>query len=518
VRHGKWRTTLSLCACLLTGCSEAQKTDETVDGLDEAQQQLEPVVRASCDWVFGCCAEGEARLALGPFVEDADDCTQRVLDSLLSGNTSPLPLLSLGPAGDLLYVARTLELQHVALDAEAMAACVEHLKTRACNEAPPEEPPEHCTPGDDEPDEDLCRVEDLFIGSQDVGDECNPSVDVECAPGQRCVSFGADGVCARLAAEGDNCFEDQECAEPLICDYITGTCMTGSRLGEVCTFSDPENPVPGTERERCQSDLTCNPETMSCVEETCAPGSPCQVDYQCPQGYVCAQFRCREPGQAGAPCNRHEDCATELCDSLADTCVPRVVDGGACVQDLECVSGFCDVGLCASSVANGSPCPSFSSSECRDGYCDTMTDPAMPVCAAYADAGGACPLGIECNPDPDLQLVCWEMMCRAIPFPNGITCGSDAHCESGVCWMGVCEDGTPAGGACALDGTVKPCALEHFCKIEDELVGTGNCQRVGAPGETCESDAECWGGCDVSYGELVCDTTAPPGQAWCDAM
>jgi hypothetical protein len=514
----EWFAVVSLGAVLVTGCQEEEKTIEEIDGLGDAVEQLEPIVEASCDWVFRCCAEGEARLALGPFVEDTDNCTQRVVDSLLTGNKSPAPHLSVGPASDLLYLGVSLNLQRVTIDADAVAACVGWLDGRECNEIPPEEPPEHCTPGEDEPDEDLCVEDLMFIGSQEAGDECNPSVGVECAEGLRCVNFGADGVCARLAAEGETCFEDAECAEPLICDYITGTCMKGSGVGEVCTFTDPENPLPGTEKERCEAGLSCNPQTMSCAEETCAPGSLCVYDYDCPEGYVCVMNRCGEPGLAGAPCAHDEDCASELCDQLTDTCIPKIVDGGACVQDRECESGFCDVGLCAPTVGNGDPCPALDNEQCADGWCDQYTDPAAPVCAPYVGAGDPCTYAYECQPDLEPQLVCWEDECRPIPFPNGVTCNSNGQCESTVCWEGVCEDGTAEGEVCALDGTVKPCADLLFCKVIDEILGTGECQAVLSAGQPCESDMECWGSCEVSYGELVCDERAAPGEAWCDAM
>lgn len=515
----RWIGVLALGAALVVGCEEGQQADEEeIDGLGEASTQLEPVVRASCEWVFGCCAAGESRLALGPFVTDADDCTTRVVDSLLTGNKSPAPQLDVGPASDLLYLAVSLNLARVTIDADAVKACVDWLEQRACNEVPEEEQPEHCTPDEAEPEENPCRAELMFIGSQEAGAECNPNVGVECADGLRCVNFGTDGVCARLAAEKETCFEDTECAQPLICDYITGTCMKGSGVGEVCTFTDPENPAPGTEKERCEAGLSCNPETMSCTEATCAPGSPCIVDYQCPEGYVCVLNRCGEPGLAGDPCVRDTDCVSELCDQLTDTCIPKVADGGACVQDRECESGFCDAGICGPTAGNGDPCPALDDAQCADGYCDRFTDPAAPVCAAHAGSGDACMYGNECNPDPELQLVCWEMECRPIPFPNGVTCGSNGQCESSVCWMGVCEDGTAEGSDCALDGTVKPCADQLFCKVTDEMLGTGQCQAVLGAGESCESDLECWGGCGVSYGELVCDGTPPPGAAWCDAM
>ena len=134
---------LVLAAGLTAACEDEQAAaeEEAVDGLEEARKQLEPVIKASCDWVFTCCTAGEARLSLGPFVADTADCTVRVLDSLLAGNKSPAPGLSVGPATDILYVARSLELGRVTLDEEAMAACVAYLDARECNEPPPEEPP-----------------------------------------------------------------------------------------------------------------------------------------------------------------------------------------------------------------------------------------------------------------------------------------------------------------------------------------------------------------------------------------
>jgi hypothetical protein len=187
------------------------------------------------------------------------------------------------------------------------------------------------------------------------------------------------------------------------------------------------------------------------------------------------------------------------------------------MQHHECESGFCDVGLCAPTVANGEPCPSYDDAQCADGFCDRFTDPVNVVCAPFAGPGDPCTLQNECQPDLDPPLSCWEGQCREIPFSNGVTCNQDIQCESMVCWEGICEDGTAEGDACAIDGTVKPCAEALFCKVTDDVLGTGVCQPVAGAGAACESDVECWGDCQVSYGELVCDERPAPGEAWCDA-
>lgn len=482
------------------------------------------MVEAACEWMFGCCNDDERVYQFGTFTPDAGNCTERILDAIAAGE--PLGLeqggLSNGPAEGLLVLALSINRDRVDINGGAIRACADATADRACNaEIPPPDPEAtRCTPTGGEVVEVVCDPEVMFVGNQGVGEEC--AGQFECAEGLRCIDFGTTGVCARSGAIGDNCFVDAECAAGLICDYSDGTCSEGNKAGEQCAFVDPLTPTPGTESIRCAEGLTCDPTSLLCVGGFCSPGSVCADlanDTDCPEGTFCTPdpmgilLTCRVPSPDGVACSRDETCLSTFCDPTTSVCTSLLPNGDPCNFGDECSSGFCDftTTTCAATVGTGSMCPSGDSAQCSEGYCDTLNG---QVCTAYAEQGGPCPNGDECN--PDAALFCIDATCQRAPFPNGVACGDGSQCESGVCFMGMCADGTPIGGACGSPD-VAPCAVGSFCEIVDGAAA-GVCVELKRPGQPCLRAEQCWGDCVVRYGSLMCDATPAfaLGEVWCD--
>lgn len=514
--------TVALLLAFAGGCAEEETQ---TSGIDRARQDMQPLVEAACDWMFGCCSSGELVYQVGNFTVDADDCTVRLIDAIETG--LPLELeqggLSSDPAEDLLTLALSINEGRVVVDRAAVQACADSTSSRACNIADPVTGPVgRCTPSAVEVEADPCEPIEMFTGRQQAGEQCDGPW--ECEEGLRCVDFGISGVCALRAAEGENCFADAECDQGLICGYESGTCAPGALSGQPCAFSDPLSPVPGTESIRCADGLTCDAIALVCAGAFCSPGSPCSDifnDTDCPADTWCVgnsltQPSCQAPGNLGAACFKAEDCQTNFCDPLSETCGSLLGTGDTCFGNFECDSGFCFNGLCQQSFEPGMPCMSLFDEECSGGFCDQV--PMNPICQPYAAEGGECLVGNEC--DPGANISCVDGVCLREPFPNGTTCFDGSQCESLACFQGECVEGAVVGAQCFTDGTEEPCIVGSFCQTALPTDVMGICTALRASGDACDSGNQCWGDCIVRFGRQMCDSTPALalGAAWCDGV
>lgn len=503
---------------LASACAEEEKT-----GIETARSQMKPLVGAACDWMFGCCSPDELVYQVGNFTVDADDCSDRLLDAITAG--VPLDLVQAGlsddPAAGLLTLALAINEGRVDVNSSAVNKCADATSDRACN-APLVSggPVGRCTPTATEVEVNPCDPNEMFRGKQAVGEECQGPW--ECQEGLRCADFGITGVCALRARENETCFSDAECADGLVCGFDEGTCQKGAKSGEACAYADPANPIPGTELVRCADGLTCDPVAFVCAGGFCSPGSPCVdvfSDSDCPESFYCVgnfvtAATCQQPGLVGSPCSKPDDCSSNFCDPFNEVCADLLGNGDSCIQNSECASGFC-TGSCQPSFEIGQPCTSGLSEECRDGYCDSATDPLAPVCAAYASEGGGCPNGSECDPDDDL--FCVDAVCLRQPFPNGTTCFDSSQCASRACYLDECTAGAVIGAQCTTDGLSEPCIVGSYCQAPLGAVD-GICTELKRPGQPCESSDQCWGECVVRFGTLMCDATTAVDlqEVWCD--
>lgn len=478
---------------------------------DEAVRSL---VDARCGWMFDCCAAGEVAYELGPFTKDAADCAQRVMGVLESGNPDT-PVMA-GPSDLLLGLVNAYARGTLELDAQAVMACAAHLRESGCNPVPDPQGPAHCDPTESARVEDPCDLRVLAIGKQAIGETCEPALGAECVPGARCVDFGTGGVCAGLASEEQACFSDEDCASPLVCDLAgNGRCRTGAGLGEACSFVDPENPVPGTEKDRCARGLSCDPDELICRGGSCGPGAPCLFDQQCPENHACVFGTCLPPQDGGGACEANRHCISNLCSEGANVCADPtgMPNGSPCGNDNQCRSGFCepDSATCSRPQSSGEPCPAGRDAQCQDGYCDT-SDAENPTCRSYSSSGGPCSDPSHC--EASLGLSCVDGTCRKLEI--GESCNGNVQCASQLCHGGTCAEPTPIGDTCGA-GVDLPCGWDAFCDIPMG-VEEGKCRARLLTGSACTDDAQCWGSCVEAWGASMCDDTPPGNATSCDGQ
>ncbi len=494
------------------GTAGTAGTSGATTGVDPGDA-IRELIEARCAWMFDCCATGELAYTLGPFTGSREMCVERILGVLETGSTSSP--LEAGPSDLLLFLKFSHALDRMEFNGDAVAACVQHLATAACTPRPGPPTP-HCEPGTTDPDTDPCALDRIAVGKQAIGQDCEPALQAECLPGSRCVNFGNKGVCAGLGVVGESCFADGDCVSPLVCDFAGGgACAAGSEVGGPCAFSDPTNPVLGTESQRCERGLFCDPTGLTCVGGTCAPGAPCATDSQCPEDYLCIQGSCLPVQDEGGPCATHLHCVSGICNFVTLTCTAPtgVADGQPCMIYIQCRSGWCHPTnlLCEPKSEPGEPCDALSNLQCTEGLCDT-TDPANPVCRAYSGQGEPCTTALEC--DPVLGVTCFNDICQ--DFPNGETCTVANQCQSGLCWMTLCDDFPPHGAPCGgVDQ--KPCAADAYCSVPLGQTA-GICTVLNGAGSPCTGNLQCWGLCDEIWGERMCDDTPPTDFAWCDGV
>lgn len=169
--------------------------------------------------------------------------------------------------------------------------------------------------------------------------QCVPYVMLngDCAQLQRCeagtyckrTSTGSTCVLMHTKAEGEECEDDQECVQGVLCSE-DGRCApweepTAAGEGQPCTYFQNE----------CQGGLSCQ-NIKDNHEGTCAPvltqGQPCQATHQCEYGLYCTVYVTQQDGIPGqcepllphtAPCKIDYQCLSGYCDSVAQECATR---------------------------------------------------------------------------------------------------------------------------------------------------------------------------------------------------
>jgi hypothetical protein len=161
----------------------------------------------------------------------------------------------------------------------------------------------------------------------------------------------------------------------------------------------------------------------------------------------------------GQACVQNVDCQSGFCDNLTGTCKAPACDdsmmngdetgidcggscqpcgiGELCLSDSDCDTGNCVAGLCSE------PDP------CLNGVLDgTETDvDCGGACAARCNIGGACLENADCT-----SALCIDNLCEAKREEGG-PCDDDTQCVAGlVCKEGICKQPkVEAGGACTQD-------------------------------------------------------------------
>lgn len=167
-------------------------------------------------------------------------------------------------------------------------------------------------------------------------------------------------IVGKGAVDGD-CSSSLDCTGDLVCDDCPGACQAISKLE--C--------VPG---ELCDETQFCNVDTDKC-EKLHVEGGICANDAECAVAFYCTNNLCvaREIVEAGKDCTGGsvicgmgyycdgvcraykvlgQSCDNNACESplYCDSTCKKAIETGSCTNGIECLSGECIGGVCASPV------------------------------------------------------------------------------------------------------------------------------------------------------------------------
>ncbi len=472
---------------------------------------LQPIVAAQCAWLFSCCNTFERAYDLGPLVDNEQDCVEHVLQDLSSAETaSGVPTRFPSVLRAAVAVAFGPLDVHVKADGSAVASCAKQLRAVACEARIPVD---HCEPSAPTSTH-ACQVEHVLPGLGHEGSAClnEAAGALGCGPHTRCssrVGAGPLGYCVATRAAGARCQHDIDCDAGLLCDYATGSCVSGVGYGQACAFSDDDDRIPGTERVRCAAGLACDAATVRCEDGRCYEGMTCSTRADCPAGLTCRSSRCLPAAASGAVCSGNDECKSKLCTADPSSGIGHCSDGLAlqkpCASDDACKSGFCDLnagayGSCLppQEVA-GAQCPSLRDTECATGKCQFTVNGY--VCTPTGERGSSCLVDSDCVFHKGLG--CDGGSCGPVARAQDKACLSDAQCQSHTCRAGVCVGSGVLGAKCSSDPTF--CEPGLYCDTS-KIGKPAKCQAKKGQGEPCTSADECWSSCGAVFGARVCSS------------
>ncbi|MFT7581415.1 MAG: hypothetical protein ACI9MR_003091 [Myxococcota bacterium] len=330
-----------------------------------------------------------------------------------------------------------------------------------------------------------------------LGDICVDGLCCTTACDEVCAVCGGDGICITAAA-------DPACPAPDFCTAI-GVCADGS--GAI-TCTDSFECAPST----CEFPLGGG-DGVCCDDAGC--DGDCEV---CNDPHVfgeCALILADE----SATCS-----GTRWCDGTAN-CRDKI--GSPCSVDFECPDDFfCGAGgLCEVGIAVGQPCSSDSrcvSGQCaRNGVCcGTQCDDRCSTCDATGLCGAAPPGSVD-ELCPTGQVCSGYDRCGAKP---GGFCDAALECVSGTCLdnsccdagCGDCETCVNSGSTCQASpegGTTMRCNGPDVC----HLSAGGEAVCLLADGQSCIASTDCRSEVceDLIPGVKVCCAAECGGDAWC---
>lgn len=344
-----------------------------------------------------------------------------------------------------------LDLPHVALDPDAVQACIAALEAASCGELAAQGL------------EIDAACQHYIAGTLGEGEACHGGAISDCAPGLSCVF--ADGTCPGICQAPAAACTEGSCGPDAFCGS-DDVCHPRAALGEACDsalvgFSNlTDEPCAAgahCEGSVCVADLAAGAACWGQSVHACGPDAACV----CADPDVCegdADYSCGTPRAVGEACNMAFDCADGLyCDfGQGGLCAPRGGLGaacddsfGACLHSLTCVDGACaddepvvsEIALLAAGerCVDGGSCPLGSTCTCDDGSCADMH------CAVAPGLGESCEAQLKADFTP---FACAEGLCDVLagntcvlPAGVGEPCPIDGitlACASLVCIGGAC--------------------------------------------------------------------------------
>jgi hypothetical protein len=324
-------------------------------------------------------------------------------------------------------------------DAECVTAIGDAVGAAECDGAPA---------GASHPCNAYCAV---FHSDRELDQSCNgfDTLVSDCAQGLVCASGRCVEACAVLSGvlAGEQCSdpetgqEFETCAAGLFCSRDTGRCTIPPPAGTPCAQFD-----------ECGPSAYCDFDTSAC-RALPGNGESCWESPDCAEGLACLyspdydSATCVPFAEAGEQC-WDRPCVEGLSCDADNRCRAPAELGDSCVT-VNCVDGLqCDpnVRVCVEFPGVGAECPY---GVCSTGaWCDTMTDPAAPVCVAAAADGEACTGHVLCQSG-----YCPAGFCLARPG-EGEDCSELFICAAGLgCDGSTCRASVTAGPAvCVYEG------------------------------------------------------------------
>ena len=266
--------------------------------------------------------------------------------------------------------------------------------------------------------------------------------DLDCISG-RC----AEGFCqAPLAAMGEACADDNACAGRLTC--LNGTCrlqvdQTGCTTDTHCVTDKCENNkcvsnLPGLRQAcvgACAEPLTCDNATKKCLYATSKRG--CGQDIDCISGF-CQRGMCLAIPSLNQPCERL--CARDLV--CANRACKVAVNKTGCRVTGDCASGYCTGGACRPKPTLNQACT---------GVCDADLTCESSRCKVAQDRRGC-----RSNTDCSQGLICTSGVCR-LPALNQACAG---RCRAGL----TCKHMSRTNRVCKVSMNSTGCARNSDCE------------------------------------------------------
>jgi hypothetical protein len=142
--------------------------------------------------------------------------------------------------------------------------------------------------------------------------------------------------------------------------------------------------------------------------------------------------------------------------------------GSPCVFDDDCTSGLCTSGRCAANCGNGIP---EGPERCDDGNADACGT-CNSTCSG-SGPGATCPVDMGCASDADCQSgSCFDGLCVAV-CGNGLQEGAETCDDGNASSCGTCDE------LCGGDGDGPTCPVGTTCKMN------GDCLRGSCSGGLC---------------------------------
>jgi hypothetical protein len=309
---------------------------------------------------------------------------------------------------------------------------------------------------DDEHLGPACASENLLVAAVDLDTIC-PVEGMRCADGH---GICTGDICVPLPARDEPCTDDVGCAEQLEC-HVDGLCDSPLGLGSACRTGD-----------RCPPGTACR--DRICIFGLSIGFGPCVVDSDCENGLVCAPAnrpqdrKCENGPDQGDECGSQTCGAGNTCDRHFESrvCEARLGRGGACADDSDCLSDFCNSNrVCSTPSELGQTCPEgacASGTHCVAGFCAEL-----PGVNEACSVDGACAAGLVCLGDNDFARC-------ATPH------GAGQACTAGSCDEGLfCDDEDAVCVPTLASG--EPCIDDEQCAADEEcgdLLGGQRCHAV----------------------------------------